>query len=272
MAIGSKETPDFSSLKNDLCEIMATRDEPFFAFGSEKLRSDVTEIILLHGLDSIRGKSRDEMFAELGDASFENGDAARWNVLMQAISEITSKTDPSKGNSEEPEDDEEEEPPEEPEGEDDDSAENAANGVIEKITEDFSKKAAIDAFLLKELPNIPILGLLVRGLVGVYNLWSRLWGLFVELLATIADYMDLQNNIIRAIKFVADIAWPFRVFVIFLATTTSYAAWLWLLILLPILRFLWDPIGRTFKFLKKSLKQSGPSEEEGGDEEPIANN
>lgn len=259
-------------LQKSLEEIVANEREAYFGYGCKDISNDVNNLVEKFDIKGNPSFDLSAFTARVAHLKSYETNSARWGTLLNQVEKSLAQ-DPMKSDAgNEPEAGEDEENGAAESGSEDDSSEATASGIIDDLTREYSRKREMDAYIMREVPKLPVVGPLLRIIVFVYDTANRALELLVQGLKWIAGILNLQNNIVWAIRVVAEIAWPFRVLVIFLTTVLNYSAWFWLLVLLPILRFIWDPIGRTFRFLRKSLGKSDGNDPDGNDGDPLPTN
>ena len=180
-----------------------------------------------------------------------------WRVILEAA-DLYLNPPKAQGEEEEEEEEEESAEPESVDGEEED----ANGGIIDRITEEFSAKSQIDEFLLERLPQIPVIGLPMRFLIWLWSLWIYIWHQFLDFLKRVGKAMDTENNVVWGIHIAAGYWWPLRILIMILATIVAYTHWFWAALLLPIMRWLTDPIGRTIRFFRRALGRPASAEAE----------
>ena len=179
----------------------------------------------------------------------------RWMALRLVAEDYFSAEDPaSDGEKEEAE----EEPVEPSDDEDDTESEeddgSAAQRAIESVVGKFSKKKEVDDFLLGTLPTLPVIGWPVRVLIAIFEFLRFAWNWFLDFLTKIADRLDVKNNLIHAIEYVAGRSRLTKAIVVVLATTVSYLGFFIFAVIFPVLRVIADPFGRLIRTIRKRLR------------------
>jgi hypothetical protein len=247
-------------------EIIASSDK-FSTMSSAELRERAAEALERCGHTKGSGFDVDQEAADFLLQPSWRTHPDRW-IALRLIAEdfFAAEDDAPEEEKEEP--DEETEEPTDPESdvEESDDEGSAAEKAIESVVGKFSKKKEVDEFLLGTLPRIPIIGWPMRLAIFLFNVLNSAWNWFLDLLTKIADRLDLKNNLVDGIDYVARISPITRIIITILATLISYFGFILFSIIFPLIRVITDPLGRLFKTVQKRLNR-GSSEEEDGDDD-----
>jgi hypothetical protein len=258
-----------TSLADEFEAIISSAE--FSSMSSTQLREKTAETLELCGHTRTSGFDIDKEATDFVLQPSWRTHPDRWMALRLIAEDYFSGDDhTSEGEKEEPDEETDESADADADAEDEDDEGSAAEKAIESVVGKFSKKKEVDEFLLGTLPRIPIIGWPVRILIFAFEIMRSAWNWFLDFLTKIAERLDIKNNLVASIDYVARISPITRILVIVIATTISYFGFILFAVILPLLRIITDPLGRLFRTIRKRLNRgSSPDEEDSDDESGV---
>ena len=256
-------TPDaLIELVLALEQIVLEADESLFEFNSEKLDQIVRGLLEQFGF----GDASSTPAVQIHEIAVERlswlDNTTRWSALLLKVDAhyTTGKARDGSTKSEE----KEEEPTGDSESggseasgaeETDEDEDSGTGGIVIRIGKEFGFREKVEVWRKDILPTIRVIGPIYSLFVKLYDLLAYCWGMFVNLLVTIGEFLDFENNVFVALHWVSKLWKPLGFIVRVFATIIDYIHWIIMALVIPIIRFLQDPAGRSMKFFKSKMKE-----------------